>query len=838
MKFNTLTICMLVAISLPNQSINEDKSNQLTNARNLTLSDLVAQLRHYNAGSRKDAIQGLRDLFNRYPAILPSSLSTIVNSIVRLLIDDDGDVRKALLSFLKEYLAALNKSDLQPFLPLLIIYTCSAITHIQEDIRSDAIKFMDLWIDVAPEVVVGRFWKKVRNQCDRKLGVLGNYTSLLDVNSNAANISKGSGLESSASSSSTMFANQRSNRGSEKDGVKRRHDLVEWNEYGKTTTLLPHAMCASFLPYLSPASFSSVPVYSHLSLFGSTGTDEKRKSDIAVGAKGDKEAADEEADKPDVGGRMLEVKVGIYLDCSLDDFGKVLFVINTLCRDLLGHNQHASTGLARYLVGHRPNSVFRVGISAVHVGASNRASRAEGHGGAVESDAERIGWCGMNTVLSLFVFVPTLYSVDQTWIDSHLQQLLRHFMIYFPFGSDTFGMRDARVRCWLSRNTVINCWMCSHYNNCGKISLHSGENALFHQVESILQDMSILFCELTSLFLLATTLSSTSDVKSRNAPSEQPTIVPAIVHKAGKRRRKTRSVEDVEGGEGKTPAWVERVVEYVLAVLGWENPAQSVVKKPRLSNPLMTTSTTDFKPEHLAALLPTLWGLLNCLGEEKQEWVFEALLGYFKKSHAHSATKRISLEFIIQIYMIQTDPQYTGLFRIRVFSRFAKLLQAWVLGLPKLLWELKAGSMETSRVFIYASSKLSHKEPQSHTTNAYVYFISNSFTGNIGNVVRYCKKAGKKRFRGRDCILQVFDTLEKSMIPFYYVNVPNKGPLFGPFLSLTEDLQLTALEFLFYMPKISDKMETALRECCENEAMSEKTKQYLGEVMRNSSFGE
>ncbi|RUP50990.1 hypothetical protein BC936DRAFT_136721 [Jimgerdemannia flammicorona] len=480
-------------------------------------------------------------------------------------------------------------------------------------------------------------------------------------------------------------------------------------------------MCASFLPYLSPASFSSVPVYSHLSLFGSTGTDEKRKSDIAVGAKGDKEAADEEADKPDVGGRMLEVKG----------------IINTLQPVLLA----TWLDTAPTVFSASGSVLFTSGLQTVHLVLKVMA------------------------VLWRATLSGSAGAVDQTWIDSHLQQLLRHFMIYFPFGSDTFGMRDARV-------------------------------------ESILQDMSILFCELTSLFLLATTLSSTSDVKSRNAPSEQPTIVPAIVHKAGKRRRKTRSVEDVEGGEGKTPAWVERVVEYVLAVLGWENPAQSVAKKPRLSNPLMTTSTTDFKPEHLAALLPTLWGLLNCLGEEKQEWVFEALLGYFKKSHAHSATKRISLEFIIQIYMIQTDPQYTGLFRIRVFSRFAKLLQAWVLGLPKLLWELKAGSMETSRVILETLCDIAKRQARSVFED------------------------------------EVFDTLEKSMIPFYYVNVPNKGPLFGPFLSLTEDLQLTALEFLFYMPKISDKMETALRECCENEAMSEKIKQYLGEVMRNSSFGE
>ncbi|KAG2181549.1 hypothetical protein INT44_008364, partial [Umbelopsis vinacea] len=40
-------------ISLPNQSITEDKSNLLTNSRNLTLSTLLSQMRHYSAGTRK-----------------------------------------------------------------------------------------------------------------------------------------------------------------------------------------------------------------------------------------------------------------------------------------------------------------------------------------------------------------------------------------------------------------------------------------------------------------------------------------------------------------------------------------------------------------------------------------------------------------------------------------------------------------------------------------------------------------------------------------------------------------------------------------------------------------
>ncbi|CAJ0759134.1 23943_t:CDS:2, partial [Entrophospora sp. SA101] len=41
------------AISLPNQSITEDKSNLITNTRKLSLSELLTQLRHYNSRTRK-----------------------------------------------------------------------------------------------------------------------------------------------------------------------------------------------------------------------------------------------------------------------------------------------------------------------------------------------------------------------------------------------------------------------------------------------------------------------------------------------------------------------------------------------------------------------------------------------------------------------------------------------------------------------------------------------------------------------------------------------------------------------------------------------------------------
>jgi pre-rRNA-processing protein IPI1 len=99
---------------LPNQSITEDKSNEITNSRNLTLNELLTQLKHYNPGMRKgclfnviylfkkllalirpylkkkkkDAIIGLKDFFRVNPHILSQSSSLVVNSLLRLLIDD------------------------------------------------------------------------------------------------------------------------------------------------------------------------------------------------------------------------------------------------------------------------------------------------------------------------------------------------------------------------------------------------------------------------------------------------------------------------------------------------------------------------------------------------------------------------------------------------------------------------------------------------------------------------------------------------------------------------------------------------------------------------------
>ncbi|KAJ2699184.1 rRNA processing protein [Coemansia sp. IMI 209128] len=169
------------SIVLAEQSITVDKSSELTNSRNLTLKDLLSQLRHYSTPIRKDAVAGLADLLARYPEIIRAELGPIIEGSVRLIVDNDPAVRRALLKLYSSLLPELPSRDLAPFVPLIVIFACSAMTHILDDIRADAVRFLDLLSEIAPRSV-SQFASKI----------LPNFYSLLETNTPSSDGSRAS----------------------------------------------------------------------------------------------------------------------------------------------------------------------------------------------------------------------------------------------------------------------------------------------------------------------------------------------------------------------------------------------------------------------------------------------------------------------------------------------------------------------------------------------------------------------------------------------------------------------------------------------------------------------
>eukprot|EP01135_Chromosphaera_perkinsii_P007984 Nk52_evm56s1073 gene=Nk52_evmTU56s1073 len=125
-----------------------------TNHRNLTLTDLLGQVKHYNLNVRKDACYGLKEIFALHPRQLHLHLNLILERIVPLKTDPESSVRKALIGLLQYILASTSRVQIEPFIKLLIAHTSSAMTHIRDDIRRDSMHFIDFYLDAFPEMLV------------------------------------------------------------------------------------------------------------------------------------------------------------------------------------------------------------------------------------------------------------------------------------------------------------------------------------------------------------------------------------------------------------------------------------------------------------------------------------------------------------------------------------------------------------------------------------------------------------------------------------------------------------------------------------------------------------
>ncbi|KAJ6575217.1 hypothetical protein B0H19DRAFT_1127709 [Mycena capillaripes] len=167
------------SIALPSQSITVDKDvDAPTTKRRLTFDDLITHLKHYSAGTRRDAIAGLRELLDAHPTVLESSLTTLINAAVRLVGDEDALVRKTLVELFVWLFPRIPTENLVPHATTLLLFTTSAQTHIFPEIRVDAIRFLNLYLEYIPAAVVSGW-----NQSGTENGsrVLEGYLGILSA---------------------------------------------------------------------------------------------------------------------------------------------------------------------------------------------------------------------------------------------------------------------------------------------------------------------------------------------------------------------------------------------------------------------------------------------------------------------------------------------------------------------------------------------------------------------------------------------------------------------------------------------------------------------------------
>ncbi|KAL1413116.1 rRNA processing protein [Vanrija albida] len=155
-----------LARALANQQAEEDgdePAGEPTTSAGLTIDEVLIQIRHANAGVRREAVFHLKEVLVAGMNMgikmgqRPGEVAKVVRAIGGLIADDDAAVRKALHDFLGWYLARLPKRALSPYLGLLQLQISSALSHIFPAIRLDACKLVELLLETHPAEIVANW---------------------------------------------------------------------------------------------------------------------------------------------------------------------------------------------------------------------------------------------------------------------------------------------------------------------------------------------------------------------------------------------------------------------------------------------------------------------------------------------------------------------------------------------------------------------------------------------------------------------------------------------------------------------------------------------------------
>lgn len=115
---------------------------------------MLQQLAHYNDNIRQDATESLKHFFIQFPSSLHHNLNLFITKLLGKSVDLHFVVRKNFISCLEHVFKNVTQGEIQPFFPVVMAHLNCAMTHINEEIQSDSLKFLDLCLDYFPDLFI------------------------------------------------------------------------------------------------------------------------------------------------------------------------------------------------------------------------------------------------------------------------------------------------------------------------------------------------------------------------------------------------------------------------------------------------------------------------------------------------------------------------------------------------------------------------------------------------------------------------------------------------------------------------------------------------------------
>ncbi|KAF9015275.1 hypothetical protein BDQ17DRAFT_30792 [Cyathus striatus] len=255
------------------------------------------------------------------------------------------------------------------------------------------------------------------------------------------------------------------------------------------------------------------------------------------------------------------------------------------------------------------------------------------------------------------------------------------------------------------------------------------------KIEPVLQNLNLIYCELHSLMLIRENEQNRKMRQGANRPRPL-----AYTPKAQVTLHKTA------------------VSMYITKLLLGEGTSQ-------VAQPISFITYTE--------LLPTIWAFINnpTTAEYGQgSDVLKAMLDHALRAPVRSNVKMITVEFVGRLILLDTDAQYKGNFRLGQDSTVDKMMEAWLLHLPQILWEIGAANLPFAEVILRTL---------------------------LRSIQARCIIAGPEVLTG----------LRSRLEPYFKITHPTRGELLGPFSKLPpkSNLRRLALDVVATLSTGSDK---------------------------------
>ncbi|KAK4052557.1 rRNA processing protein [Microbotryomycetes sp. JL221] len=742
------------SIALPNQSLTEQPKDGPTSRRNLTLPELLLQLRHYSSTVKREALQDILQLCKQYPYLVDKFLTTLVTGISHCLQDLSSPVRSLCFDVLELVCRgghseeddrdhqdmALDESKLASVSQGLLFFASAALSSLDEGVRLDSLKIVNLLLDTMPKQMTSGWTGQVDLTSEGTTFGQGvssdNATAAGGVDIVAGGVGpnvvkallgmlriKSQALQAASGSFSSATSS----------------DLSPRARRAVLSTLAKFLEAATIDTPIASTSTSTTPWY--------------LASAFETPRSFDNFLASLELSKRSTG-RVAPCHCQIEPFTLVDMNTSTNLTSGSLGIDIRSHRtQHSTSNYQTQSSTTRQPTLLSLLhptlLSSFLDAAPNAFSPSRSDSMIVESSIDHLaGGQDLHLVVAVVRVAKHLYwselgsSSSQSTIDDldddvaktkrtnggkdkereqarkSLVTLLSHAAAYFPFGQDDDILTERSV-----------------------------------EEETLLTDLNMTFSSLVSLLAFdvepTTTRQSSTTSKTKQRKLDETSL--------------------------KVRVMIDNVREWTDEVLRGKITSKK--------HPLGLALT----PSAYIALEPTLWSLLNQSSnstrlsiqetDQRTKTLWSTIIDHFVKSNSTSEVKKIAFKFISTIIVTTFDQSY-----INKFNTFGTQVETdtikFISNLSKYVWELGTKHEQT-------------------TLNVFMFFSKLFKTRSVQNEEN---KLNQK----------FMQTLMTTLCPFFSFDHPKRGMVRGPFEKLSLSVQVEALGTLYWLLSLETEVDDEL----------------------------